>query len=165
MPKLYTLFEDIVKLNEVVWQNPKGSYDDFSESSMQVEEALEGFTKPSDILYDEYGNEVIDPINSTGMRNIARDIVRWLKRWDTEEPITDVERFDKHLDSIYLNIGALHKLGLDVSQMVEGLAVVHEANSMKAGTKDSTGKVIKQANWDQYAPEPKLQAILDRRSI
>ena len=157
MSKLYTLFEDIVKLNEVVWQNPKGSYDDFSECSMQIEEALEDLDTLSNLsMHLDMPEETSSP------REISREIVA---QAFYSKPPTDVQRMDKHLDSIYLNIGALHKLGLDVSQMVEGLEVIHQANSMKAGTKDSTGKVVKQANWDQYAPEPKLQAILDRRSI
>ena len=155
----YNLVEAICTLNNNVWRNHKGSYDDAKESAYQIEEALEGFDLNSfedidSIFYIEdeghgakhLSNQLIDIATNSGNTNIA-----------------DVDRFDKHLDSIYFNIGSLHKLGLTPAQIVDGLQVVHDANLQKSGIKDSNGKVGKPADF--IPPEEKLQLILDKRHV
>ena len=145
--QLYSLFEGICQINNTTWNNPKGSYDDTTESAYQIEEALEGF----DLVDDA--------------KEISRSIVREYSTLDFRENacIPDVDRFDKALDAIYFAVGSMHKLGLSPDQMVDGLAAVHLANTMKGSAKDSNNKVIKPEGWEQYKPEPTLQKILDNR--
>ena len=158
----FSLFEDIARINNVVWNNPKGSYDDATEAAYQIEEALEGFNLTElahkDVLAK--GDHLIKEVNP---KLVSREILRRATR--TYNSLEDVDRFDKALDAIYFAIGSLHKLGLSPSQMVDGLQVVHDANLMKGGKKDSQGKVIKPDQWEElFAPEPKLQDILDART-
>jgi len=146
----YTLIEDICKINKA-WGNTPGSYDDALQSSMQIEEALEGFDTPGHGM----------TLDSDTPKEMSRHIMTWA----TIEggAISDVDRFDKHLDSIYLNYGALFQLGLTPAQMVEGLQVVHEANLQKLhAPKDDKGKITKPTDFTP--PEDRLQAILDARS-
>jgi len=94
-------------------------------------------------------------------KETAREIVESLAV--QPEKVSEVACFDSLLDDWYIIVGDMHKLGLTPTDMVDGLAVVHKANSMKAGTKDEAGKIVKQDGWEVYAPEPELQSILDRR--
>jgi predicted HAD superfamily Cof-like phosphohydrolase len=148
----YNLIEDICKLNNDVWNNKAGSYDDKQEAAYQIEEALEGFDDSLHIL--KLGIDKYIP------KEVSRAIVNQLTVNDT---VTDRDRFDKHLDSIYFDIGALHRLGLSPEQIVEGLQAVHDANVSKTGQKDSSGKVIKADNF--INPEPVLEKILNNRQI
>jgi len=146
----FNLIESICKINEHQWGNKAGSYDDKKQSAYQIEEALEGFTSlDRDVLLYTY------PYNA---KNVARQLVNELK---VVENMTDVDRFDKHLDSIYYNIGSLHMLGLTPAQIIEGLQVVHNKNLEKSGVKDSHGKVKK--GKDFIGPEPELKKILEKR--
>ena len=146
----YNLIEDICRLNNNVWDNKAGSYDDKQEAAYQIEEALEGFDDSLYVLN-------LDVYEYTP-KEASRAIVNKLK---VDNTVTDRDRFDKHLDSIYFNIGALHKLGLSPEQIVEGLQAVHDANVSKTGQKDSSGKVIKADNF--INPEPVLEKILNNR--
>jgi hypothetical protein len=160
----FELIEGICKLNEVVWGYPRGSYDDATESAYPIEEALEGFD-----LYDLQNSIRSDFNGETSAKEWSRLIINSCSLPESgalQVPINipDVDRFDKHLDQLYFAIGSLHKLGLTPEHIVEGLQVVHTANEMKGNNKDSQGKITKPADWESlYAPEPKLQAILDRR--
>ncbi len=110
---------------------------------MLIEEALEsiGASTPRDTSREIVANHAIDP-----------------------ETIEDVDSLDAIIDTIYIAIGELHKLGLSPEQMVESLQVVHNCNVAKTGQKDSEGKVIK--DKDSFIPpEPALQEILSRRKI
>ena len=91
----------------------------------------------------------------------AREIVHVSGLRSTDDLPADVHAFDSLLDGLYITIGELHKLGLTPHQMVEGLAVVHQANLQKSGTKDANEKIVKPTNF--VSPEPELQLILDRR--
>ena len=153
--QLFDIVEGICVLNNSAWGNPHGSYDDATESAYPIEEALEGFTLPAHGM----------TLASGSPKQIARDIMKWADSDEDAGIVHDVDRFDKHLDAIYFAVGSLHKLGLTPPQIVEGLQVVHTANEMKGGKKDASGKVIKPDQWQElYAPEPQLQAILDRRT-
>lgn len=147
------------------WQVEAGladrPYDDFLESSFQIEEALEGYTKPHELLYDEHGNTIVDAINSTGTKEISRDIVSWFSNF-TDNNISDVDRFDKAIDAIVFAIGSMAKLGLSPQQIQRGLLVVNHANMQKLGMPvDEHGKKIKPEGF--VGPEEELQKILDER--
>lgn len=136
--QMYNLLTDIYAINKR-WGNQRYSYDDQLESSMLVEEALEPF----------------DP----HARETSRQLIESYEI--NPESITDVERFDKHLDAIYISIGSIFKLGVTTEQLVDGLQAVHNANLTKIGSKDANGKVVKPENFT--GPEPYLQQLLDRR--
>lgn len=160
----FNILEDICKLNNNVWGNPKGSYNDAKESAYQIEEALEGLNTPEYImsLLDGTAEEFLT-VKNESPKELSNSIVEAAYSADMSgAPMDDVDRFDKHLDSIYFNIGSLHKLGLSPAQIVEGLQVVHNANLQKSGLKDSNGKVGKPTDF--IGPEPELQKILDKRS-
>jgi predicted HAD superfamily Cof-like phosphohydrolase len=146
----YNLIEDICRLNNDVWDNKAGSYDDKKEAAYQIEEALEGF--------DDSLSALNLGINKYIPKEVSRAIVNQLT---VNSAVTDRDRFDKHLDSIYFNIGSLHKLGLSPEQIVDGLQAVHDANLSKTGQKDSSGKVVKADNF--VNPEPVLEKILNNR--
>lgn len=155
-----------------MWNNPKGSYDDATEAAYQIEEALEGFEDGMQTLAFNLGLDKIYPPEADEVchaKHLARYITKVVSdgcdiQPDIEHVIPDVDRFDKALDAIYFAVGSMHKLGLTPEQIVEGLQVVHDANVMKGSIKDSEGKIVKPEMWEElFAPEPKLQAILDNR--
>ena len=75
-----------------------------------------------------------------------------------------VAMFDALLDLDFVRIGTLGKMGISPLIQVEGYEAVLQANESKSSTKNAAGKITKPANWEQYAPETKLQELLDRRS-
>lgn len=159
--QLFTIFEGIAEINNNVWGNPKGSYDDAKEAAYQIEEALEGGNTLEHLMRlvtigsDENAYIGDDP------ETIANLIVEAGYDAELAPCMSDVDRFDKALDAIYFAVGSMHKLGLTPAQMVDGLQVVHNANLQKTGAKDSKGKVSKPDNF--VPPESLLQSILDRR--
>ena len=142
--QLFTLFEDIVKLNNDTWGNKPGTYDAHKSAALLIEEALESIGDP---LPKDNAREVVA---ISGMRSD-----------DGEDLPPDVDAFDSLLDGLYITIGELHKLGLTPHQMTSGLAVVHNANLQKTGKKDAEGKVTKPEGF--VPPEELLQEILDAR--
>ena len=123
-------------------------YDDFLESSFQIEEALEGYEI-------EYGFTV----DLDTPKEMSRTIVR------AQGPFigTDVDRLDKACDAVVFAIGSMAKLGLTPAQIVEAMNLVTEANLQKLSMpKDEHGKLTKPANF--VGPEAKLQELLDRRN-
>ena len=154
----YNLIEDICKINNDVWGNLHGTYDDAQEAAYQIEEALEGF----DLSYFNANIQLMADsfvFDTNSPKLIARKLI---EATGDETQIPDVDRFDKALDAIYFAIGSMHKLGLAPSQIVEGLQVVHNANLAKSGEKDSQGKVTKPDSF--VGPEDQLQLILDKRT-
>lgn len=136
-------------------------YDDFLESSFQIEEALEGF-ELSSLL--EYLGE--DPCSTP--KEVSRFIVGKCTS-DTElakTEISDVDRLDKACDAVIFAVGSMAKLRLNPHQITKALNVVMTANQAKLQCpKDEHGKLTKPDDFDEkYAPEPKLQAILDERA-
>ena len=135
-------------------------YDDFLESSFQIEEALEGFPKLqnlANILTDEESEDRVR--DDASPKNISRAIVRYVIG---DTPISDVDRLDKAIDAIVFAIGSIAKLGLSPAQITRAIDVVTEANLQKLSMpKDEHGKLQKPANF--VGPEAKLQAILDER--
>jgi len=134
--QLHSILESICKLNEHQWNNPRGVYDVTKGAALIIEEALEA-------------------IDAEQPRVLAREIVQ---THVGDSDIDEVSYFDAMLDTIYIAIGELHKLGLHPEHIVDGLQAVHDANTAKAGQKDHTGKVVKPANF--VGPEEKLEQIL-----
>lgn len=131
-------------------------YDDFLESSFQIEEALEGFDLNSfadtDIPFDE---------DEDGPKELSRQIVK-IAMNSGNESIEDVDRLDKACDAIVFAVGSMAKLGLTPTQIHEALNIVMDANLAKSGCpKDSEGKLMKPDNFPN--PEPRLQALLEVR--
>ena len=128
-------------------------YDDFRESAYPIEEALEGF----DITY--LNNRLHLPEDSSP-KDTSRAIVTGHCR---TTDISDVDRFDKSIDSIIFSLGSLFKLGLSVDQVLRGLQTVADANMAKLSVgKDSEGKQMKPEGF--VGPETELQEILDERN-
>ena len=75
-----------------------------------------------------------------------------------------VAMFDALLDLDFVRIGTLGKMGISPLIQVEGYEAVLQANESKSSTNNAAGKITKPANWEQYAPETKLQELLDRRN-
>ena len=155
-----TFVQQIYDFNKQAGLLEKG-YDDFLESSFQIEEALEGF---GDLPYlqvrlhseGEHYEELCNP------KEISRQIVRLAEMDSKPTNIPDVDRLDKACDAVVFAIGSMAKLGLTPDQIVEAMHIVTEANLQKLSMpKDEHGKLTKPANF--VGPETKLQAILDKR--
>lgn len=128
-------------------------YDDFRESSFQIEEALEGF----DIM--EVSTSCTDYQYRT---TSAKDLARYILSGESFQG-TDVDRLDKAIDAIVFAVGSAAKLGLTPVQIDQAINIVMDANDAKNGCpKDEFGKLQKPANFPN--PEPRLQALLDDRS-
>lgn len=128
-------------------------YNDKKESAFQIEEALEGFNiRDMSRLYS------VSPY----AKDLSRAIIDETNL--PKEGISDVDRLDKHLDSIVFALGSIYKLGLSPQAAMQALTVVAEANMQKlaVGT-DSEGKQLKPADF--VGPEVALQKILDRREF
>ena len=154
------------------WQKDAGNtakpYDDFLESSFQIEEALEGFGNLREVamvLNKEFFN--ICPTDSP--KDISRAIVMTAQAevYDengesTGEPetLSDVDRLDKACDAIVFAIGSMTKLGLDHHAITKALIIVNEANKAKLNcNRDAEGKLLKPEGF--VGPEVKLQELLD----
>lgn len=124
-------------------------YDDFLESSFQIEEALEGFNL-TELAYS-VGSDTKSP------KDVSRAIVDL-----APGTLSDVDRLDKACDAIIFALGSIYKLGLNSQQATKALNVVMQHNLAKLGMpKDEHGKLTKGADF--VGPESKLQAILDER--
>ena len=134
-------------------------YDDFLESSFQIEEALEGF-KDNRLLGIFVNSSGQDPYKP---KNVARAIVHLASSRGQQDPIPDVERLDKACDSVVFAIGSMTKLGLNVEQIKRALNAVMKANFQKLSMpKDDFGKLMKPDDF--IGPEAALQVILDEVS-
>lgn len=133
-------------------------YDDFLESSFQVEEALEGF----DLVLLAQLLEVQPPYKA---KQISRAIVSEALRGQSKimpNELTDVDRLDKACDAIVFALGSMFKLGLTEAQAKQALEIVMKKNLQKLTMpKDEHGKLLKPDNFE--GPETELQALLDSR--
>ncbi len=140
-------------------------YNDFLESSFQIEEALEGISCSGQggglptlarILNDNV--DYLTPIEPTH-KSVARGIVEAAYYSNA----SDVDRLDKAIDAIVFAVGSIAKLGLTPPQIREAIEIVTTANLQKLSMpKDEFGKLTKPADF--VGPETKLQELLDRRS-
>ena len=149
-------------IKEIVkWQRDAGNaakpYDDFLESSFQIEEALEGFTDLPELAKVLSRSDKIT-VKSESPKDLSRAIIALA---GTElDDISNVERLDKACDAIIFAIGSMAKLGLDHHAITKALNIVNDANKQKLDSKrDSLGKLEKPLNFK--GPEEKLQELLD----
>ena len=128
-------------------------YDDFLESSFQIEEALEGFNLKPFLANINNASLTLTP------KELSRDI---MSRISDGIELSDVDRLDKACDAIVFAVGSIAKLGLNPNQIAEAISIVMEANLAKLDMpKDEFGKLMKPDGF--VGPEPKLQALLDMR--
>lgn len=151
-----TAIKSIYKFNQEC-KRPDGSclldqgYDDTKEAAFSIEEMLEGFNLnmlQKLLLMDE----------TTTPKDVSRKIMSHINGTH----MTDVDRLDKHLDSIIYNFGSIFKLGLTPQQALRALSIVCEANLQKlTAGQDEHGKQRKSEGF--VPPEARLQALLDER--
>ena len=138
----------------------ENGYNDFLESSFQIEEALEGF-RDLPYLATRLHSQQESHEENFNPREISRQIIR-LASMDNKTPISDVDRLDKAIDAIVFAVGSIAKLGLNPEQIHRAIGAVTEANLTKLNCpKDKFGKLTKPTDF--VGPEIKLQAILDER--
>lgn len=139
-------------------------FSDRLESSFLIEESLEGFDR-LDILAEILSKNTLGvKVLSSSPKDISRAITAIAM--SDECVVSDRDRFDKHIDAYVYTTGAMRKLKLTPQQIEAGILVVNQANLKKLGApKDEHGKLTKPEGWEQFAPEAKLQAILDKRTM
>lgn len=139
-------------------------FNDRLEASFLIEESLEGFDR-LDILAEILSKNTLGvKVLSSSPKDISRAITAIAM--SDECVISDKDRFDKHIDAYVYTTGAMRKLKLTPQQIEAGILVVNQANLKKLGApKDEHGKLTKPEGWEQFAPEAKLQAILDKRTM
>ena len=160
-----TFVQQIYDFNKQAGLLEKG-YDDFLESSFQIEEALEGF-EGLESLAVELTDEDDDLVEATP-KALSRKIVHIAQNGyhvdgSDKIPVPDVDRLDKACDAVVFAIGSMAKLGLTPAQIIEAMNIVTEANLQKLSNIkiDSRGKLLKDSNF--IGPEAQLQALLDER--
>ena len=150
-------FKKIYEFNKKAGLLDKG-YSDFLEPSFLIEEALEDLPELDNLSYEL----------KISMDSIPKEIARRITTLagGNDAELTDLQRFDKHIDAIVYAVGGAYKLGLTPQQLETGIAAVMHSNMKKIGAgKDEHGKALKPDNWDEIEAEQikKLQAILDKR--
>ena len=150
------IFERIYDFNKQAGLLDK-PYDDFLESSYQVEEALEGIKAP-ETMY-ALGLPCHTPATP---KDFSRFLVASL--FDEHRfSLSDVDRLDKACDAIVFAVGSIAKLGLTPTQIEQAVHIVMDSNTAKLGCpKDEHGKLQKPTT-DFPTPEPRLQELLDQR--
>lgn len=151
------------------WQVEAGladrPYDDFLESSFQIEEALEGFDNEAVGVLQQAMEDKSPEFSQTpsyvySPKLASRAVMLYIE--DKSKPLSDVDRFDKAIDAIVFAIGSMAKLGLTPQQIQKGILVVNQANMQKLGMPvDEHGKKIKPEGF--VGPEEQLQKILSER--
>ena len=138
-------------------------FNDRLEASFLIEESLEGFDR-LDILAEILSKNTLGvKVLSSSPKDISRAITAIAMSDNCV--VSDRDRFDKHIDAYVYTTGAMRKLKLTPQQIEAGILVVNQANLKKLGApKDEHGKLTKPEGWEQFAPEAKLQAILDKRA-
>ena len=150
-------FKSIYKFNKDAGLLSK-PYSDFLEPSFLIEEALEDLPNLIN-LAKALENDTPNP------KEIARHIAGLAGGKDTTKPLTDLQRFDKHIDAIVYAVGGAYKLGLSPQQLEAGIAAVMHSNMQKLKNKkyDEHGKLLKDENF--IGPEEALQKILNKRQL
>jgi predicted HAD superfamily Cof-like phosphohydrolase len=139
-------------------------FNDRLEASFLIEESLEGFDR-LDILAEILSKNTLGvKVLSSSPKDISRAITAIAMSDNCV--VSDRDRFDKHIDAYVYTTGAMRKLKLTPQQIEAGILIVNQANLKKLGApKDEHGKLTKPEGWEQFAPEAKLQAILDKRTM
>lgn len=140
-------------------------YNDFLESSFQIEEALEGFSDLPKLAERVLAKDLATGYENYTPKDVSRAIVA-LARMDGEvtEYLADVDRLDKAIDALVFAVGSMAKLKLTPEQITRAISVVTQANLQKLSMpKDEFGKLQKPADF--VGPEAQLQFILDERKL
>jgi len=160
-----TAIKSIYKFNQEC-KRPDGSclldqgYDDLKEIAFSIEEMIEATDGTGINLIASALSKYTPEIRPTP-KDVSRSIA-WLCYGGTAQEASDVDRLDKHLDSIVYNFGSIFKLGLTPQQALKALSIVCEANLQKLSAgQDEHGKQRKPEDF--VPPETRLQAILDER--
>lgn len=168
--------KDIVRFNKEAGLLDAG-YNNLREPAFLIEEALEGFENLDKLAFqlemDRQYKSDADEVNH------PKEISRWIvslamtgeqnykeSDWESADELTDVEKFDKHIDAFVYTVGSMAKLGLSPQQIESGIHAVMHSNFKKLGSKkDDQGKLGKPDNWLEIEAEQnaKLQKILDQR--
>lgn len=131
-------------------------YDDFLESSMLVEEALEG-------LVNNHKHTTIELHDQCTPKDLSRHIVSICIDQNTLGDISDVDRLDKACDTVIIAVGSMAKLGLNPQQITKALNTVMRYNNAKLGMpKDLYGKLTKPDSF--IPPQEELQKLLNERT-
>ena len=139
-------------------------FNDKLEASFLIEESLEGFDRLNILAEILSKNTLGVKVLSSSPKDISRAITAIAMSDNCV--VSDRDRFDKHIDAYVYTTGAMRKLKLTPQQIESGILVVNQANLKKLGApKDEHGKLTKPEGWEQFAPEAKLQAILDKRTM
>jgi predicted HAD superfamily Cof-like phosphohydrolase len=139
----------------------ENGYNDFLESSFQIEEALEGFDM-SNLSASLNSVREHAEIFGTNPKEVSRALVRYSLPYEATLP--DVDRLDKACDAVVFAVGSMAKLGLNPQQITKALNVVMKANFQKLSMpKDGHGKLTKPSDF--VGPESDLQKILDERTL
>ena len=145
-------------------------YNDFLESSFQIEEALEGFPEihlnvlGSLLLGDSFlkESEQLPKKVSRAITTIANIGGGPANPYGVETSISDIDRLDKACDAIVFAFGSIFKLGLNPEQAAKAVSIVMSANLAKLSMpKDEFGKLTKPTDF--VGPEAQLQELLDER--
>jgi len=127
-------------------------YSDERECAFPIEEALEGFEL-------DYLSDALKYNGEDTPKLISREIISLTNA--SEVKLKDVDRLDKHIDSIIFNFGSIFKLGLNVQEAMKALEIVATANMQKLNAgRDETGKQNKPIGFK--GPEKELQKILNK---
>lgn len=143
------------------WNKEAGNldkpYDNFLETSMSIEESLEGFNLGA--LVNSTDLEVYD----TSPREVSRGITSLAIEGIEHYEVTDVEKVDKHIDNIIINFGSLFKVHPGITPQVAtkmiNVVMAKNQEKLKNSTKDKHGKIQKPEGF--VGPEAELQKILD----
>ena len=157
------VIDSIVQFNQDAGLLGKG-YDDFLESSFQIEEALEGFYLDSILSILENSHPTC--YEKVTAKDVSRAIVtHCIEPIDgrSMEALSDVDRLDKACDSVVYAIGSMAKLGLSAQEITQALNIVMDKNLEKLKNKsyDAEGKLLKNPSF--IGPEAQLQLLLDKR--
>ena len=152
-----TIVADIYRFNEEAGLLGKGM-DSFLETSMALEECIEGFEPVFNMPEDPKAPVVTARSWALGLLNQVKES---MEARAIPMPI-EVDELDKAIDLCILSFGKMFKMGLTPAQVEECFSIVNNANMTKVGcVTASDGKLTKPEDFK--APEVFLQKILDDR--
>lgn len=151
------MFSDVYKFNSKARLLDHG-YSDIRESAYGIEEMLEGFNLG--VVADSMRRNA-EFLADNSPREVSLEIVNQAASGFDPNSLTDVDRVDKHVDSIIYSLGSLYKLGLNEEEAIEAIQIVAKANLQKlTAGKDEHGKQMKPEGF--IPPEEALAELLER---
>lgn len=151
------MFNDVYEFNKKSKLLDPG-YSDIRETAYGIEEMLEGFNLG--VVANSLRTNA-EFLADNSPREVSLEIVNQAASGFDPSSITDVDRVDKHVDSIIYSLGSLYKLGLSQEEAIKAIQIVAIANLQKLGAgKDQNGKQLKPKNF--IPPEENLAKLLAR---